>query len=116
MDNLVIDHKLHNVTYCTHNQDLHPILSTTNGKSQKFSLPIEDFEKFIEIIKKREARNAAIDEEELVKLRTEKNEREIVNLNVKLESMQELLMSFITNEFKEVRNNFSKLIEQPKSE
>ena len=77
MDNLVIDHKLQNVTYCTYNEYLHPILSTVNGKSQKFSISIEDFDKFFEILKNREASKAA-------KFEIEKNEIKIYNFTFKL--------------------------------
>ena len=117
MENLVIDYKFHNVAYCSYTKEMHPILTATNGKLRKFVILNEDFEKLNEIIKNREARNDAIDEEELVKLRTDRNQQEIINLNVKLERVQkdaDILLSFIKNGFIEVNANISKLT--PKSE
>ena len=118
MDNLVIDYKLQNVLYCTSNQELLPILSSTNGRSQKFSISIEDFDKFLAIIKTRETRNAAMIEEDLVKSNAEMSQREIVGLKKKLELVQkdtEMLMSFMKNGFTEMNDNFSKIIEHIKA-
>lgn len=113
MDNLMIDHKLGNVKYYTHNQDLVPILSIRDGKFQNISIPIEDLEKFNEIIKNRETRNAAVVEEELLKIRAEKSEQEIINLKEKLDLVQEnmqknteMLLNFMSNAFTEMNSNF----------
>ena len=100
-----------------------PILSTTNEGFVKHSISIENFEKFIEIIKNREAKNEIFDEKELTSLRTEMDDEKIISLKTKLERVQyehknsaDLLLNFIKNRFKEVNANILKLNEQPKSE
>ena len=95
-----------------------PILSTKNGGFVNHSISIEEFEKFIEIIKNREAKNETFDEKELTKLRTEKRKKEINNLEVELERVQneqkestEFFMNFIKIGFNEVNANILKLTE-----
>ena len=102
MDNLVIDNKLRNVAYCTHNEELVPILSTLHGGSQKFSLINDDFEKFNNIIKNREARNET-------QLGTEKNKLEIENLNVKLDLLQKDTRSLLNEMNANILKIFAKI-------
>ena len=99
MDNLEIDYKLRNVSYCTKENDVRPILSKVFGGVQKFFLINEDFEKFDEIIKKREARNTVIHAEELLQLENERDKQEIIEKFERLQQDQntstELLTRFL---------------------
>ena len=104
LDNLVIDYKARNVQYCTQDQNLLPILSIRQGGSLNHSIINEEFEKFNEIIKKRELRNSARADDDLLKLNTEKNQREIQKLKDTVE-----------NGYNEMNSNILKIIEQMKS-
>ena len=101
LDNLVVDYKARNVQYSTQDQDLLPILSMRQGKSLTYSILSEDFEKFNDIIKKRELRNFARVENDLLKLNTEKNQRGIQKLKDTVENIETTI--------KEINSNIMKI-------